>query len=83
MVVRGLGTYLFFIEWYTEVRRTLDLNILIYNPSASNASREVANLNERKNPQTVYGVKEFVCLSVTNFDPNYLGTGRTEWAEIF
>ena len=24
-----------------------------------------------------------VCLSVTNFDPNYLGTGRTEWAEIF
>ena len=24
-----------------------------------------------------------VCLSFTNFDPNYLGTGRTEWAEIF
>ena len=23
-----------------------------------------------------------VCLSVTNFDPNYLRTGRTEWAEI-
>ena len=22
-----------------------------------------------------------VCLSVTNFDPNYLGTGQTEWAE--
>ena len=36
----------------------------------SEASRTVANLIERKNPQTpVYGVKEFVCLSVTNFDP--------------
>ena len=23
-----------------------------------------------------------VCLSVTNFDPNYLRTGRIEWAEI-
>ena len=31
----------------------------------------------------VYGVIEFVCLSVINFDPNYLRTGRTEWAEIF
>ena len=28
-------------------------------------------LTERKNPHTpVYGVKEFVCLSVTKFDPN-------------
>ena len=35
------------------------------NPPASKASREVANLTERKNPCTlVYGVKEFVCLSV-------------------
>ena len=56
--------------------------IFIY-PPASKASREVANLTERKNPQTpVYGVKEFVCLSVrqsvTNFDPNYLRIGRTE-----
>ena len=51
---------------------------------ASEASREVANLTEKKNPPTpVYGVQEFVCLSVTNFDPNYLGTGRTEWAEFF
>ena len=46
-------------------------------PPASEASREVANLTERKNPHTpVYDVKEFVCLSVcpslTNFDPNYL-----------
>ena len=23
-----------------------------------------------------------LCLSVTNFDPNHLGTGRTEWDEI-
>ena len=52
-----------------------------YNhPPASEASKEVANLTKRKNPQTpVCGVKEFVplsvCLSVTNFDPNYLRTG--------
>ena len=32
---------------------------------ASDLSREVANLTEIKNPHTpVYGVKEFVCLSV-------------------
>ena len=38
----------------------------------SEASREVANLTERKNPHApVYGVKEFVCLSVTKFKPNY------------
>ena len=35
---------------------------MIY-PLASEASREVENLTERKNPHTpVYGVKEFVCL---------------------
>ena len=40
------------------------------NPPASEASREVANLVDRKNLHTpVNGVKEFVCLSVTNFDP--------------
>ena len=51
--------------------------------SDSKASREVANLTERKNPPTpVYSVKEFDC-PVKNFDPNYLKTGRTEWAEIF
>ena len=33
-----------------------------YCPPASEASREVANLTDRK----------FVCLSVINFDPNYL-----------
>ena len=58
--------------------------IHIFNPPASEASREVANLTERKYPHTpVYGVKEFVCLSVTKFDPNYLRTGKTKWAEIF
>ena len=45
-------------------------NLLCY-PPASKASREVANLTERKNAHIlVYGVKEFfclsVCLSVTN-----------------
>ena len=41
------------------------------------ASREVANLTERKNPHTpVYGVKEFVRLSVCGqLWPNYLKTG--------
>ena len=53
-------------------------------PPVSEASREVANLTERKNQNTpVYGVKESVCLSVTKFDPNYLRTDKTEWAEIF
>ena len=48
----------------------------------SEASREEANLTERKNPHTsIYGVREFVCLSVKNFDPNYLRTGKTEWAK--
>ena len=45
-------------------------------------SKEVANSIERKNLHTpVYGVKEFVCLSVTKFDPNYIRTGKTEWAK--
>ena len=38
---------------------------LNFYPPASKASREVANLTERKNPHTpVHGVKEFVRLSV-------------------
>ena len=41
-------------------------------PPASEVSREVANLTQIKNLHTyVYGVKEFVCLFVTNFDRNY------------
>ena len=36
-----------------------------FHPFASKASREVAKLTEKRNPDTpVYGVKEFVCLSV-------------------
>ena len=39
-------------------------NVKNYSP-ASKVSRDVANLTERKNPHTlVYGVKEFVHLSV-------------------
>ena len=35
-------------------------------PPASEASREVSNITERKNPRTpVYGVKKFVCLLQT------------------
>ena len=53
-------------------------------PLGAKRIREVANLTESKNLHTpVYGVKEFVRLYVTNFDPNYLATGQTEWAEIF
>ena len=53
-------------------------------PPASKVSREVANLTERKNPHIpIYGVNEFVCLPVTKFDPNYLRTGKTDWAAIF
>ena len=53
-----------------------------FYPPAREASKEGANLTERKNQHTsVYGVKEFVrlsvCLSVTKFDPNYLRTGKT------
>ena len=41
-----------------------DISICVY-PPASEASRKVANLTERKNPHTpVYCVKEFVCLSI-------------------
>ena len=42
----------------------LEIAFLIH-PPVSKASREVANLTERKNLHTpVYGDKEFVCLSV-------------------
>ena len=37
-------------------------------PPASEVSREVANLSERKKSPPVYGVIEFVSLSVRNFD---------------
>ena len=38
---------------------------------------------KKKSVYLVHGVKEFACLSVTNFDLNYLRTGEIEWAEIF
>ena len=41
------------------------LKLVLHYPPASEVSREVANLTGRKNPHTpIYGVKEFVCLSV-------------------
>ena len=48
-----------------------------FYPPVCKVSREVANLTWRKNThRPVYGVIEFVCLSVTNFDLNYLRTGE-------
>ena len=48
------------------LREVFIILLLFIPPPLSEASREVANLNEIKNPHTaaVYGVKEFVCLYV-------------------
>ena len=71
-MLRNICFYLFSFSYQTKSS---------YHP-ASEASREVANLTERKNLHTpVYGVKEFVFLSVVNFDPNYLRTSKTELAK--
>ena len=64
------------IFWYTQDKKS-EYNLFRFAsgnglhqvyldyPPASEGSREVVNLTERKNPHTlVYGVKEFVCLSV-------------------
>ena len=68
-------------KYENEIEKELEREIAILNENrgpeesknglhfklspASEASREVANLTERKNLHTpVYGVKEFVCLSV-------------------
>ena len=40
-------------------------------------------MKEKNTHPPLYGVIEFVCLSLTNFDLNYLRTGEIEWAEIF
>ena len=40
-----------------------------------------ANIQAEISTHETTGVKEFVGPSVTNFDPNYLWTGRTEWAK--
>ena len=46
-------------------------------PLRAKRVREAANLTERKNLHSpVNGVKEFVYLSVTNFDLNYLRSGE-------
>ena len=61
----------------------LFLGFDVCNPPASKASMEVENFDWKKNPHPpVYCIKILsVCLSVTNFDPNYLRTGRIERAE--
>ena len=56
-----------------------DLNShLEFNFICSCCKDEFMLLTERKNQliPVVYGVKEFVCLSVTNFVLNYLRTGE-------
>ena len=60
----------------TSLRHLLKPHFFNY-PPASEASREVANLNERKNPHTppVYCVKEFVCL-LPNLTPIISGLFR-------
>ena len=52
-ICKGIGIHHIYSVW-----------LFIY-PPASEASREVENLTERKNPHTlVYGINELVCLSV-------------------
>ena len=47
-------------QWFTAIAPEPEKNRNFHYPLASEASREEANLNERKNPHTpVYGVKEF------------------------
>ena len=78
-----------FVALDVDMEYIIQINVKWSHPPASKAGREVSNLTERKNQHTpIYGVKAFVhlcvCLSVCyKFDPNYLGTGRTEWAENF
>ena len=55
-----------------------------YKPKAIEASREVANLTEKKYTYPRIWCQRIcpsVCLSVINFDLNYLRTGQTEWAK--
>ena len=54
-----------------------------FKPPTSKVSREVSNLSIIKNLHTpAYGVKEVVCLSVTNFDLNYLRTSEIQILEL-
>ena len=70
------------LSQYGKVRNYVDyIMCLFINPPASAASREVANLTERKNIHTPYMVSEnlsvcpYVCCK---FDLNYLRTGKIE-----
>ena len=57
---------------------------LSFYPPAREVSSDVANLTERKNPHApVNGVKEFVCVSVTNFDPNFSGLAEQNGLKFF
>ena len=51
-------------------------------PPASEASREVENLTERKKSTNPRIWCQRICLSVSKFDHNYLRTCKTEWAEM-
>ena len=51
------------VEIWNKIRLEYFFRCYTLYPPASESSREVANLTERKNPHPpVYGVKEFVCL---------------------
>ena len=64
-------------EGQTQTGFKIAVTLISLSPS-SKARREVANLTERKNLHThVYGVKEFVCLSVC-----YLSCLAWDQAEI-
>ena len=53
--------------------------VYILNPPASEASKGGANLKERKNLHTpIYGVKEYVCLSVCLSVVNFELSGLAE-----
>ena len=45
-------------------------------PPVSEVSNEVENFIKRKNTPACLLCQRFFCLSVTNFDPNYLWTGK-------
>ena len=54
--------------------------VFYYNPPASEASGEVVNITESKNPHApVYGVKEFVCLSICDI----FGRKKLPWLAPF
>ena len=61
-------------------RKNQAAKAITWSPS-SEARRELANLTWRKNPHTRIWCQR-ICLSVTNFDLNYLRTGEIELAKI-